>query len=111
MLDDGAPIEHFHGHALPGLGVLRELHLREGSLADRAADLVLTHLPDHHLRRSRTLLSSPRLSHKTLTNTISFASGGEKKNGILNKRIPIPLPLAFLFVVLNAGRKKGTRKF
>lgn len=36
-------VENLDGHVLPGLEVLRELHLREGPLPESPAELVLPH--------------------------------------------------------------------
>ena len=62
VLEDGGAVEHLHGDALPGLGVLRELDLGEGAFPDGASHLVLAHPPQrpatatattpHHLRRA-----------------------------------------------------------
>lgn len=56
MLEDGGAVEHLHGDALPGLGVLRELDLGKGALPDGPPDLVLADPAQrpaaaHHLRR------------------------------------------------------------
>ena len=64
--EDGLLVEHLHGDALPGFGVLRELDLGEGAFPDGASHLVLAHPPQrpaaaattpHHLRRAASLLS------------------------------------------------------
>lgn len=48
MLDDGAPIEDFHGDALAGLGVLSEFDLGEGAFADGPPDFILAYFSDYH---------------------------------------------------------------
>jgi len=55
VLDDGAAVEHLHGHALSSFCVLSEFHLRKSSLPNRPPNLILPHFPQHHLSLSLSL--------------------------------------------------------
>uniref|UniRef100_A0A2P2JFX7 Uncharacterized protein MANES_18G055300 n=1 Tax=Rhizophora mucronata TaxID=61149 RepID=A0A2P2JFX7_RHIMU len=59
VFDDGAAIEHFHGYALAGLRVLRELYFCECSFADCPPNLVFPHFPHHHLSLSLSKSRAP----------------------------------------------------
>lgn len=50
VLENGAFGHNFHGHALSCLGILRELHLSEGSFTNCPPDLILTNLSRCHSR-------------------------------------------------------------
>lgn len=75
VLDDGATVEHFHGHALSSFRVLSEFHLRKSSLPNRPPNLVLPHFPQHHLSLTAPIsasalhtLPTPKAFHESNVN-------------------------------------------